>query len=171
MKTLIKAIDTISEYTGKTALWLCVALILVLTFETTARYVFDSPTVWAYETSWMVGASMAVLGWSYTHRHHGHIRVDVFYTRLPPRGKAVIDVLCSAIFLFPLLSILLYSSFSFMLFSWKMHEKLVESSWMPPSGPIKTVMVLGLSLFALQCIAQFIRDVYQLIRGKTYDST
>jgi TRAP-type mannitol/chloroaromatic compound transport system permease small subunit len=170
MKAIIKTIDTISEYTGKTALWLCVALILVLTFETTARYVFDAPTNWAYETSWMIGASIAVLGWSYTHRHRGHIRVDVIYSHLSNRGQAAIDVVCSLIFLFPLLGILMYSSFTFMNFAWKMKEKLVESSWMPPSGPIKTVVVVGLFLFTMQCLSQFVRDVYQLIRGKAYDT-
>jgi len=170
MKAIIKTIETISEYTGKTALWLCVALVLVLSYETTSRYVFDSPTAWAYETSWMIGATLAVMGWSYTHRHHGHIRVDVFYTRLSLRGKALVDVLCSFIFLFPLLGVLMYSSTTFMMFAWKMKEKLVESSWMPPSGPIKTVLMVGLAIFTLQCLAQFLRDLYQLIRGKPYDT-
>ena len=169
MKAILKVIDTISEYTGQTIHWLCVALVLVLAFETTARYVFDSPTQWTYETSWMIGASLSVLGWAYTHRHHGHIRVDVLYTRLSARGKALVDVICSFIFLFPLLGVLMYSSTTFMMFAWKMKEKLVESSWMPPSGPIKTVMVIGITLFTLQCLAEFTRNVYQLIRGKPYD--
>lgn len=166
MRTVVKFIDTISEYTGRTALWLAVVLVLVPAYETVARFVFDSPTVWAYETTWMLGASLAVLGWSYTHRHQGHIRVDVLYTRLSPRGKAMVDVVCSLIFFFPLLAILLYSSTSFTLFAWKMKEKLVESSWMPLSGPIKSVIVLGLALFTLQALAQFIRDLYLMIRNR-----
>jgi len=171
MKAIIKTIETISEYTGKSVHWLCIALVLVLTYDTVARYVFNAPPVWAYETSWMIGATMAVMGWSYTHRHHGHIRVDVFYTRLSHRGKAIIDVVCSLIFLFPLLAVLLYSSSSFTMFAWKMNQKLVESSWMPPATPILALIAVGIYLFTLQCIAQFMRDVYQLIRGKPYDTT
>jgi TRAP-type mannitol/chloroaromatic compound transport system permease small subunit len=64
----------------------------------------------------------------------------------------------------------MYSSTTFMMFAWKMKEKLVESSWMPPSGPIKTVLMVGLAIFTLQCLAQFLRDLYQLIRGKPYDT-
>lgn len=169
MRKVVRIIDTISENTGKTALWLSVVLVLVLTYETTARYVFNSPTQWAFETSYMIGATLAVLGWSYTHRHHGHIRVDVFYTHLPPRGKAIVDVVVSLIFLFPLLAVLIYASNSGMLFAWKMDERLTESSFLPPAGPIKTVLFLGICLFALQCSAQFIRDLYRLIRNKAYD--
>jgi TRAP-type mannitol/chloroaromatic compound transport system substrate-binding protein/TRAP-type mannitol/chloroaromatic compound transport system permease small subunit len=169
MKAIIRLIDTISEYTGKTVLWLSVALVLVLTYETTARYVFNSPTQWAYETSFMIGATLAVLGWSYTHRHRGHIRVDVFYTHLSLRGQAIVDVISSFVFLFPLLAVLIYTAYSNMMFSWKLHEKLTESSFLPPAGPIKTVLLLGICLFALQCVAQFIRDVHVLIRNKAYD--
>jgi len=169
MRTLLKIIDAISEYTGQTVLWLAVALVLVLAFETTARYAFGRPTVWVYETSYMIGATMVVLGWSYVHKHHGHIRVDVFYTRLSPRGRAIIDVVCSLVFLFPLLSILIYSANSSMLFAWKMNEKLPESTWMPPAAPIRAAVLVGISLFSLQCIAQFIRDLYSLVRNKAYD--
>jgi len=169
MKAIVRLIDTVSEYTGRTALWLSIALVLVLTYETTARYVFNSPTQWAFETSYMIGATLAVLGWSYTHRHRGHIRVDVFYTRLPARGKAIVDVASSFIFLFPLLTVLIYTAYTSMMFSWKLHEKLTESSFLPPAGPIKTVLLLGICLFALQCIAQFIRDIYVLTRNKAYD--
>jgi len=166
MRTIVRVIDSISEYTGQTVLWLCVALVLVLAYETTVRYVFNAPTQWVMETGEMIGGTIIVMGWSYTHRHHGHIRVDVFYSHLSPRGKAIIDVTCSLLFLFPLLAILLYTSTSWMLFAWKMGEKLVETSFLPPAGPIRTVIVLGLLLFAFQSVAHFIRDLYLLIRNK-----
>ena len=167
MGTVIRIIDAASEYTGKIACWACVVLVLVLTYDTVARYVFNAPPMWAYETSYMIGGAIAVLGWSYVHRHHGHIRIDVFYSHLSRRGKAILDVICSLILLFPLLGVLLYTSTSWALFSWKMHEKFTETSWLPPAGPLKTVIALGLLLFALQCMAQFVRDLYFALRSKT----
>jgi len=167
MNKIARIIDTISEYTGLGAIWLSIALILVLTYETTVRYVFNAPTQWAFETSYMIGASMAVLGWAYTHKHHGHIRVDVFYTRFSPRGRAIIDVVISILFLFPLLTVLIYGSYSSLQFAIQMNEKLAESSFRPPAAPIKAVIFVGICLFALQTIAEFIRDLYLLIRKKT----
>jgi len=169
MRTLLKIIDTISEYTGRIFLWLVIALIFVLAFETIARYVFNAPTRWVYETSYMIGGALAVLAWSYVHKHHSHVRVDLLYSHLSPRGKAVIDVVCSVIFLFPFLFVLIYGGYSGVSFAWRVHEKLIESSWLPPAGPIKTTIYVGFCLFALQAMAQFVRDVYTLVRSKPYD--
>ncbi len=169
MRIVLKTIDTLSEYSGKIFLWLVIALIGVLAFETIARYVFNSPTNWVYETSFMIGGALAVMAWSYTHKHHGHIRVDLIYTHLPPRGRAIIDVVSSIVFLFPLLAVLLYGGYSGVEFAWKAHEKFFESNWLPPTGPIRTIVFAGFCLFTLQALAQFFRDLYLLIRSKPYD--
>jgi len=115
----------------------------------------------------MLGGTIVALGWAYTHRHHGHVRVDVFYARMSPKGKAITDVLCAFFLLFPLLAILIYTAADFMWIAWLKSEVLIESYWYPPAGPIRTGMFLGLCLFALQGIAQFIRDLYLLIRNKS----
>lgn len=169
MRTVIRVIDSISEYTGKVICWACLVLVMVLVYEVTARYIFNAPTIWAHETSSMLGATIAALGWAYIHQHHGHVRVDVFYAHLSPRGKAIADVVCALLFLFPLVIILAYVAADRMWFSWSMGETLIATYWYPPAGPIRLVVLLGLSLFALQGIAQFIRDIYLMIRGIPYD--
>jgi len=165
MRTAVRVIDSISEYTGMIIRWVCLALVLVLCFEVTSRYFFDAPTAWASDTSSMMGGAIAALGWAYTHRHGGHVRVDVFYSHLSPRGQAILDVTLSLLFFFPLLIALVYVSWDKMWFSWEMGEVLNRSNWYPITGPIRTVVVLGLSLFALQGVAQFIRDLYRLTRN------
>ncbi len=169
MRTIIRSIDSISEWTGRSVSWVCVVLILVLCYEVLMRYVFNSPTFFAHELSTMIGGTIAALGWTYTHRHHGHVRVDVIYTHLTPRGKALIDVILTVLLFFPLLAVLIMNSTESLLFAIKMGEVLRGSFWYPPAWPIKMVMVVGLSLFALQGMAHFIRDSYLLIRNKPYD--
>lgn len=166
MRTVIRTIDSISEHTGKTIRWVAVLLVAVVVYEVMARYVFNAPTIWAYETITMLLCTIGVLGWSYTHRRHGHVRVDVFYTRLSPRGKAIIDVGGFLLFFFPFLSMLVYASATGLWFSWSIGERLIESYWYPPAYPIRTVMLVGASLFFLQGVAQFTRDLYLLIRNK-----
>ena len=166
MKSIIRVIDTICEWTGKTIRWACPLLVFVIVFEVTARFVFNKPTIWAFETVGMLLCTIGALGWSYTHLHHGHVRVDVFYTFLSPRGKAIIDVGGYLIFFFPFLIMLVYASASGVWFSWSVKERLIEGYWYPPAFPIRTVMFIGASLFTLQGIAQFSRAVYLLIRNK-----
>lgn len=146
--------------------WACVALVLVLCFEVTARYVFDAPTKWGYEVSTMLGTTIVVMGWAYTHWAKGHVRIDIFYARFSPRGKALVDVICTLVLLFPLLIIMMYNAADHVWFAWTRGETMGESYWYPPAGPIRTVVLLGLLLFFLQGVAQFVRDLSMLLRKR-----
>lgn len=169
MRIILRLIDSISEYTGKIGSKVCVVLVIVLCYEVTARYVFNAPTLWAHEVSCMLGLTIVALGLAYTHLHHGHVRVDVLYIRFSPRGRAIIDVACTLLLFFPLIILLVYIAADRVWFSFSMDERLMESFWYPPAAPIRIVLFLGLSLFVLQGIAQFTRDLYFLIRNKSYD--
>jgi len=169
MRTVIRVVDSISEWTGKVISWLCLALVLVGVYEVIMRYAFNAPTVWAYETSVMLGGTIYIMGFAYVHQHQGHVRVDVLYTHFSPRRKAVIDVICALLFLFPLLAILLDASALFTRHAWAINERLIVTYWKPPAAPFRTIVMIGLSLFTLQCVTQFIRDLYLLVRNKPYD--
>jgi len=169
MKAVFHTIDLISEWTAKAVSWLTVALVLVLVFDVTERYVFGGATVWAYETGTMLGATIYVMGWAYVHRMREHIRVDVIYVHLKPRAQLIIDVIGTILFLLPLLYVLLDTSIYYMLRAWRIEEKLAETFWYPPAGPFRTVVVVALFLLAFQTVAHLIRDFYQLVRNKAYD--
>ncbi len=101
-----------------------------------------------------------------TYLHDGHVRVDVFYTKLSRTGRAWIDVIFSIIFLFPICIILISAGIRWAAFSWKFGEKMVESSWLPPAAPFRTLLVFGFCLFALQSLSKFIQELYFLIRKR-----
>ena len=166
MRTVVNVIDSIVEQAGKTVRWLCVALVLVIACEVTMRYVFGSPTMWAFESSIMIGAAIYSIAWSYTHRHGAHIRVDIFYMRMPPKGKAIIDVAGDLLFLFPLVFILISTSVAWTWRAWLSNEVMAETYWYPPSAPLRTVVTLGFCLFAFQALANFTRNLFLLIRSK-----
>jgi TRAP-type mannitol/chloroaromatic compound transport system permease small subunit len=139
---------------------------LVLFYEVVARYVFNAPTIWAHDTAGMLGGTIAAVGLAYTHLHHGHIRIDLLYRRLSPRGKVLLDVVCALVLFFPLTVLLAYSAADAMWDSWIEGEVLMASFWFPPAGPIRTVVLVGCCLFVLQGAAHFIRDLHMLIRNK-----
>ena len=169
MRATLRAIDATSVWTAKIISWLTVALVLVLVFDVTERYVFGGATVWAYETGTMLGATIYVMGWAYVTRMRDHIRVDVIYVHLPPRVQLIIDVIGTVLFLLPLLYVLIDTSIYYMLRAWKIDEVLAETFWYPPAGPFRTVVVVALFLLAFQTVANLIRDFYQLFRNKAYD--
>ncbi len=169
MKKFLHTIDTISEWTARTGRWFIVSLVVLVTLEVTLRYVFNRPTLWGYELHVMLAAASYILAFAYTHLHRAHVRVDMIYAHLPPRGQALIDFLGTVLLFFPFIFMLVYVSWSWQFDAWATDERMPITGWYPPAAPLRTVILYGLSLFALQAIAHFIRDTYLLIRGKPYD--
>jgi len=169
MKHILKFIDSISEMTGRTARWLAAGLVLVMCYDVFMRYFFNAPTMWAYETAMMTGGVMASLGWSYVHRHNAHIKVDILYAQYPTRVKAVMDVIGAMVFFLPWILALMYSSTIWMVKSWVIGEKMTETFWYPPAAPLRTFIFVGMYLFFFQGMANFIRDLHMVIRGRRYD--
>jgi len=166
MNKALKIIDSVSDWTGRLVSWLGPILVALITFEVTMRFVFNRPSMWAYETALMIGTTLYVFAWSYVHRYHEHIRVDIFYSRLSPRGRAIVDIIFALILFIPLYILFAYGSVDWAWKAWKTGEKMTETNWMPPLSPIRTVVAFGVILFVFQGIANFVRDIYLLVRNK-----
>jgi len=166
MRTVLKTIDTLSEWSGKFGRWLTIPLILVIVIEVTMRYGFNRPTSWAYESSLMFGTALYAFAYSYAERHNAHVRVDVFYVKLSPRGKAIIDAIGGLLIFLPVIALVVYTSWEWMFESWKIREVMVLSYWYPPAYPLRTVIALGFGLLLLQGLAGLFRNFYLLIRNK-----
>ncbi len=169
MRKVFKAVDTTSEWLGIIARVFTVALVIVMVTEVTMRYVFNHPTMWAYETSIMLGCALYAMGYSYVERHNAHVRVDVFYTKLSPRGRAIIDVIGGILVFVPLIAVVNYAAISWMIKAWKIKEKMFESFWFPPAYPLRTVVAIGFAMLAIQGLVRLCRNFYLMIRNKNYD--
>lgn len=169
MRKLLRVIDSISGYTGGVMKWFCYALVLVVVYDVIMRYVFNDPPMWAFDTAVMLGGTIYVLAWAYTHRYRGHVRVDVIYHHLSHRARAIIDAAGTLFLFFPLLALVIHESFRWMWRAWVIHERFMETYWYPPVAPFRTIVMLGFCLLLLQGIAQFIRDSYIVIKNKPYD--
>ena len=166
MRTVLKTIDALSEWSGRLGRWLTIPLILVMVIEVTMRYGFNSPTMWGYESSMMLGTALYALAFSYTERYNAHVRVDIFYVRLSPRGKAIIDAIGGLVIFLPVIALVTYVSWAWMFHAWKIKEVMVQTYWYPPAYPLRTVIALGFGLLLLQGLAGIFRSFYLLIRNK-----
>jgi TRAP-type mannitol/chloroaromatic compound transport system permease small subunit len=169
MRKALRVIDLVNEKTGSVVRWFSCALVLIVVYDVAMRYLFTAPTMWAYETAMMVGAAMYALAFSYTHLRRGHVRVDVIYLHLSPRGRALVDVGGTLLFFFPLLAVVIGASFSWAWKAWITNEKSGETFWFPPIAPLRTIVAIGFCLLAFQVVAYFVRDLYLLLKGKAYD--
>lgn len=166
MPKILHAIDSVNERAGSISSWLVAALVAVILYEVIARYVFNAPTTWGFGTMRMLGGAIVVMGWVYAQRHNSHIRVDIFYIRLSPRRKALIDVIGTGLFFFPL-----FGGFIVLAGESMWHTLLILMGVGPQEKSAvdllyRIIIFTGLCLFFLQFVARFIRDVHILARGR-----
>ncbi len=169
MRKIIHTIDATSDWTAKIGRWLIPILMVMVTLEVTLRYVFTKPTLWGYELHVMLAASSYMIAFAYTHLQRAHVRVDMIYAHLPSKAQALIDSLGTLFLFFPFIFLLSYAAWNYMFNAWATSEKMAITGWYPPAGPLRTMVLFGLCLFALQAVAHFFRDTYLLIRGRSYD--
>jgi TRAP-type mannitol/chloroaromatic compound transport system permease small subunit len=169
MKKTIHTIDALSEWTAKIARWFIPILMVLVTLEVMLRYVFNAPTLWGFEVHIMIAATTYMLAFAYTHLQKAHVRVDMIYAHLPARAQAGIDFFGTLALFFPFIFLLSYSAWNFAFRAWATSEKMATTGWYPPAGPLRTMVFYGIALFALQAIAQFVRDAYLMIKGRPYD--
>lgn len=129
------------------------------------RYVLNAPTKFSYEIATMMGVTVGAGGLAYTHLHQGHVRVDVIWRLLPPRGKAMADVIGSLLLFFPLIIVVTYVSAEWAQFSFVQGEIMTKTTLYPPAWPVRVIMALGFFMFIPQGVAKLIRDIY-LVKGE-----
>ena len=165
MDRFLEFIDRANEWTGQAVKWFIVILAMVLCYEVVLRYLFNAPTVWAYDISYMLGGSFFVLGMGYTLKVDKHVRVDVFSSKFSAKTKAVIDLVLSLLIFFPAFGLFLLNLIPHVYRSWASQERSLESFWRPPIYPFKTTLLIGVILLLLQAFSAFIMNI-RVIREK-----
>lgn len=158
----VRFVDRLSESIGLFSAWLVVPLMLVVVFEVIVRHIFHAPTIWTYDTLWMLYSANFLLGGAFTLLRQGHIRIDILQVKLSPRAKLIFDAAIYGVIFFVPTVILTWTSARYAVDAWSMGENLSTTSWVFPAGPIKTVMPIAFSLLGLQCLAEVIRNITEL---------
>lgn len=156
-------VDALSEWTGRAAAWLTLGMV-VLTFAVVVlRYFFNIGWVAMQEGVMSMFALVFLLGAAYTLKHDGHVRVDIVYRKLGPRGQAWVDLLGSLLLLLPVMLLILVLSWDYVAASWSLHEGSRESGGLPGVYLIKSAILVAAALLILQGLAQALRSLLVLL--------
>lgn len=161
----MKVIDSLNKYLGWLMAMLVPLLVLELVYDTVARYVFNAPSEWSYDVTYMLYGAIFMLGAAHTLNVDKHVRIETIYGNVSTRKKAILDAVGYMIFFFPAISALVYYGSIFTLKSWRMGEVGGESMWQPPIYPFKAILPLAAFFLLLQGLVQFVR-CFQDIKGQ-----
>jgi TRAP-type mannitol/chloroaromatic compound transport system permease small subunit len=162
----IRFFDGVSLWSGRIVAWLILPMVMSLVWEVVARYVFNAPTVWAYDMTYMLYGSFFMLGSAYTLLRGKHIRTDIFYGRWSTRRQGLVDAACYLIVFFPPLLALLYVTWDYFWVSFLRGERVVSSAWMPVIYPLKFAMPVTCILLLLQGTAELLRSIHAARSGE-----
>ena len=141
MRRILSGVDAISEWSGKVASILILFMVGVLIFEVALRYLFDSPTVWAHQASSHTFATYSILAGAYILLHYQHVKVDVVYSRLSQRTRAILDSVTYLVFFLFTILLLIYGT------EQAIHSvKIMEGPTPPfiiPMWPLRIMVPLG----------------------------
>jgi TRAP-type mannitol/chloroaromatic compound transport system permease small subunit len=131
--------------------------VFVYYYEVVARFVFNSPTNWVHESMFLMYGMQYMISGAYAYREDQHVRVDVVYSHLSPRGKAIADIVSSAFFFIFTLT-LLVTGWKFALDAIR-NTEISFTEWAVQYWPVKLTMPIGAVLIVLQGISKLIKDI------------
>lgn len=163
------AIDGFTEKTGRVVAWLMALLVAVVAYEVAARYLFNAPTSWAYDLTYMLYASLFMLGAAYALLKGAHIRTDMLWEKYSERKKGVVDCLAYVLFFFPGLLLLFLSSIDDAYYAWQIGERSEQTAWRPILYPFKAVVPITALLLLIQGVSEFLKSLYAARTGRAFE--
>ena len=156
---IIDKINALNEWIGKTVSWLTLALVAITFLIVVLRYAFNFSSVTMQESIGYMHALVFMLAAPYTLKADGHVRVDIFYQRCGKTARAWIDC-CGVLFLlFPVAGFIIWSSWDYVVDSWKISESSNNSGGLPGIFLIKSIIIVTAFLLLLQGISLFLSNL------------
>ena len=161
-------IDRTNEWIGRIVYWLTLFMVLVGAYNAIVRYLdrytglgLSSNTY--IELQWYMYSLVFLLGAAYTLKHNAHVRVDILFARLAPRGRAWVNLLGTILFLIPFCILVLWTSWPAVRNSWIVAEMSPDPGGLP-RYPIKAVIPLAFLLLLFQGLSLAIKQI-AVLRG------
>lgn len=153
IERIIHVIDGINRSIGRAVAWLTLATVLICGAVVVLRYAAGTGHVWMQELYVWTHAMTFLLAAGFAYLLNAHVRVDIFYARMSPRGRAWVDLFGVIFLLIPWLALIAWTAWTYVSYSWATQEISVQSNGMPAVYVLKSTMLVFVALLGLQGIA------------------
>ena len=159
LQSVANKLDYLAELTGRTIAWLTLAMVLIMFTVVVLRYLFNSGSIALQESISYLHASVFMLGAAWTLKEDGHVRVDIFYSKLNHRARAWINLIGTLLLLLPVCGFIFYSSLDYVALSWSIREGSQETGGLNAVYLLKTAIPLMAVLLILQGCANILKSI------------
>jgi TRAP-type mannitol/chloroaromatic compound transport system permease small subunit len=154
---LTDALEWVNVRVGEYVAYWALISVFAYYYEVIARFVFNSPTNWVHESMFLMYGMQYMLCGAYAYREDQHVRVDVFYTKFSPRGKAIADIVTS-VFFFIFILTMTWTGARFAMDAVNNNE-VSFTEWGIQYWPVKLALPIGAALMAVQGLSKLIKDI------------
>ena len=165
--SLLRAIEgkvrNIEDWLNLFSVFIIMFLMFFATAEILGRYLFNSPIPGHVEIVELIMAGVVFFGIAYTERVGGHVRMELFVTKvLKGRAYHIAEVTTATLSLFVYIFILVYS-FKASVFSYQIGDNTAYLYW--PTWPSKFAIPLGSLFLCIRFAIEIIQHSCQAIAG------
>lgn len=159
MDRLADAIDATNRFIGRTVAWGTIVMGVLQFSMVITRYVFGIGSVWVQESITYVFATLFMFGSASALLTDGHVRVDVWYREASPKARALVNLLGTLVFLWPVTGLILFESWTYVTNAFRILEGSRETSGIPLVYLLKAEILVFAALLALQGLSMVIRSI------------
>ena len=158
---LSACIERFSEAGGRGLSWLVLALVLLVGYDVTMRYFFQSGSIAIQELEWHLFSLIFLLGAAYTLKHDAHVRLDLVYRSrfMSDYRRAWVNLAGSLLFLIPFCILVIVSAWPFILQAYRFAEGSPDPGGLPYRWVLKAAIPLGYFLLLLQGLAESLKSL------------
>ncbi len=164
LRKFVTFCDKLNEWIGSYLVSAAVFILIGVIFSNVVlRYVFNTSFVFMAEVEWHIFAFIILMGAGYTLLHDRHVRVDIVYSLMGNKGRALINCLGVLLFLLPSCYLVLNSSIPWVITAYKVGEVSLDPGGIPARFLLKAVLPIGYFLMLIQGLSLGIKSLFILL--------
>jgi TRAP-type mannitol/chloroaromatic compound transport system permease small subunit len=165
LKKIATVLETFTEFTGRAVSWLVLVLVVIVSYDVTMRYLFQSGSIAIQELEWHLFSLIFLLGAAYTLKHDDHVRLDLVYQShyMTDYRRAWVNFLGCLFLLIPFCVLVIISSWQFIHLAYIHNEGSPDPGGLPYRWIIKAAIPVSFLFILLQGIAYMIRNLFQIL--------
>ncbi len=150
--TFLPGVGRFVALCGRSVAWLTLVMVLLTFVIVVLRYGFNLGWIWLQESLTYLHVTVFAIAAAWTLQQDGHVRVDIFYTTMPARKKALVNFLGTLVLLIPFCIFLLVVAWPYVTTAWQMFEGSREAGGLPLVYLLKTLILVLPALLLCQAV-------------------
>ncbi len=168
-ENLISVIDLSVIFIGEIVKWVMPLMVISVVIAVFALSIYGVSSILWDESAIYLHAIGICLGVAPTYLAGQHVKVDIFYDRMRPNAKALVEVCGFYALLIPVCLAVIWRSQSFVAFAWQSFEGSTNSGGIKGVYLLKTALSVMFILLLIQGLSVALRAAIQLRAKKALD--